>query len=338
VDDGGRIAAHHAVAQALAGLSDGELAARLTAATVLGEGVGGQVACMDVAGRPVFVKRVPLTDLERQHPGSTANLFELPLFYQYGIGSAGFGAWRELAAHTKTTGWVLGGESPNFPILHHWRVLPAVPRPVDARIDELTAYWDGSPAIRARLLALAAAAASLVLCTEFIPQTLHQWMSAGGPARYEWAGERTLAVAEFLRAKDFVHFDAHPGNVLTDEHRVYLADFGLALSPEFELSGEETAFLARHRDWDRHDIPRYLVNGLYRRFAPDADRAAVIRDCVAGNPPDGMPPEAVAVIARHGESTLFLNAFYDRLMSGPKASVSASGSGSGAVRGSSTSS
>jgi hypothetical protein len=93
VDDGGRIAAHHVIAETLARLSDGELAARLAGATVLGAGIGGQVACMEVAGRPVFVKRVPLTDLERRHPGSTANLFDLPLFYQYGIGSAGFGAW-----------------------------------------------------------------------------------------------------------------------------------------------------------------------------------------------------------------------------------------------------
>jgi serine/threonine protein kinase len=238
-----------------------------------------------------------------------------------------------------TTDWVLTGESPHFPILHHWRVLPAGPRPVNTtQIDELTAHWDGSPAVRERLLAIATATASLVLCTEFIPQTLHRWLTAGGPERVQQAGERMLAVAGFLRAHDFVHFDAHPGNVLTDGDQVYLADFGLALSAAFELSGEETAFLARHRDWDRHDIPRYLVNGLHRRLAPDADRAAFIQDCLAGNPPDGMPPEAVAVIARHGETTLLLNTFYDRLFTELKASVSAAGSGSGAVRRASTSS
>jgi hypothetical protein len=37
---------------------------------------------------------VPLTDLEQlpQHFMSTANIFGLPLSYQYGVGSAGFGA------------------------------------------------------------------------------------------------------------------------------------------------------------------------------------------------------------------------------------------------------
>jgi len=46
------------------------------------------------AGAPVFVKRIPLTHLERrpEHAGSTANLFGLPVCYQYGVGSTGFGA------------------------------------------------------------------------------------------------------------------------------------------------------------------------------------------------------------------------------------------------------
>lgn len=41
----------------------------------------------------MFVKRVPLTDLERrpENVRSTANLFELPLFCHYGIGGPGFG-------------------------------------------------------------------------------------------------------------------------------------------------------------------------------------------------------------------------------------------------------
>jgi hypothetical protein len=67
---------------------------------------------LEVAGTPVFVRRVPLTDLERrpENVRSTANLFALPVFCQYGLGGPGFGAWRELAVHTMTTNWVLTGE------------------------------------------------------------------------------------------------------------------------------------------------------------------------------------------------------------------------------------
>jgi hypothetical protein len=59
-----------------------------------------------------------------EHARSTANLFGLPTFCQYGVGGPAFGAWRELAAHTMTTNWVLGGQYQGFPMMYHWRVLP----------------------------------------------------------------------------------------------------------------------------------------------------------------------------------------------------------------------
>ncbi|HLB32770.1 MAG: hypothetical protein A3F67_09945 [Verrucomicrobia bacterium RIFCSPHIGHO2_12_FULL_41_10] len=74
----------------------------------------------------LFVKRIPLTDLERipENIMSTANLFDLPLYYQYGIGSKGFSAWRELAAHQMASNWVIAGKCPHFPLLYGWRILP----------------------------------------------------------------------------------------------------------------------------------------------------------------------------------------------------------------------
>ena len=44
---------------------------------------------LDVDGVAVFAKRIPLTDLELAHPHSTANLFELPVYCQYGVGGPG---------------------------------------------------------------------------------------------------------------------------------------------------------------------------------------------------------------------------------------------------------
>ncbi|WP_201844997.1 hypothetical protein [Myceligenerans indicum] len=80
-----------------------------------GAGIGGQAVLLEVEGTPVFVKQVRLTDLERrpQNLHSTANLFDLPMFCHYGVGTIGgpgFGAWRELAVHTMTTDWVLAGD------------------------------------------------------------------------------------------------------------------------------------------------------------------------------------------------------------------------------------
>ncbi|MGN5637018.1 protein kinase family protein, partial [Streptomyces sp. AC154] len=181
-DHHARLAAHRSVSTHLSLLSDHRLRELVRAAAPTGAGIGGRSAELDVCGRRVFVKRVPLTDLELrpENVRSTANLFGLPVFYQYGIGSAGFGAWRELAAHTITTDWVLGDDWPDFPLMYHWRVLPdSAPQGfVDefGGIDGAVAHWEGSSAVRHRLEAIGGSSASLVLFLEQVPQTLAAWL------------------------------------------------------------------------------------------------------------------------------------------------------------------
>ena len=96
-----RLAAHRIVATALAVQSDDGVAALLAGGRAAGSGIGGTVVTLEVEGVTVFAKSITLTDLELRPENrmSTANLFDLPPFYQYPIGSNGFGAWRELAAH-----------------------------------------------------------------------------------------------------------------------------------------------------------------------------------------------------------------------------------------------
>lgn len=244
---------------ALAAMGDAALEAALSAAVPLGAGIGGTVGALEVAGVPVFVKGVPLTDLERANDRSTANLFELPLAFHYGLSSAGFGAWRELAAHEAATGWVLAGACAGFPLLFHARVLPRAPA-VSADTGRRAAAW-GAPEIRRRFEAIDRATSQLVLFLERFPR------SAGADA------PGLLAVTDFLGAQGMVHFDAHLGNVLTDGASVFLTDFGQALSRDFALAPAEVAFLERHRDYDRsfvvtkagrgYDGVRALMNGFF---------------------------------------------------------------------------
>src|SRR5580693_5031846 len=126
---GARLTAHSAVSTSLALRSDRALGELVDTAVPAGSGIGGKPALLEIAGTPVFMKRVPLTDTERrlENARSTANVFALPVFCQYGIGSPGFGAWRELAVHTMTTNWVLAGDYEGFPLMYHWRVLPDSP-------------------------------------------------------------------------------------------------------------------------------------------------------------------------------------------------------------------
>jgi hypothetical protein len=215
-----------------------------------------------------------------------------------GIGSAGSGAWRELAAHLETTRWVLDGSCPSFPLTYHWRVLPG------AGADVTVAAWRQSPAVRGRLAAIASATTSLVLFLEHVPQTLHEWLTASmaaGGVHWAWVEERLLAVTEFMAGHNMVHFDVHPGNVLTDGHELYVADFGLALSARFDLTPEETEFLERHRDFDRRDAMKYLVNWLTDAYGAEA------------------PPDVAAIVERHAATTATMNAFYADLVTASSA-------------------
>jgi hypothetical protein len=297
-----RLAAYSAVSTSLALLSDRALAKVLDAAAPIGSGIGGKSALLEVAGMPVFVKRVPLTDLERwpENIRSTANLFELPLFCHYGIGGPGFGAWRELAAHAMTTSWVLADDYEGFPLMYHWRVVPdSTPLPEElSDIDGTVAFWGGGAQVRRRIEELRDSSASIALFLEYIPQNVHQWLGEQINAPGEAADgacamvERNLeAGISFMNARGLLHFDAHFQNILTDGERLYFADYGLAISSRFDLSKDESAFFKRHQNYDRCYTAMYtsqwLVTALFG--SGREDREARLRAYARGEIPAGAP-------------------------------------------------
>jgi hypothetical protein len=320
-----RLAAHSEASTSLALLGDHELAGLVEAATPLGAGIGGRSAVLHVDGVPVFVKRVPLTDVERrpENVRSTANVFGLPSFCQYGIGSPGLGAWRELAVHTMTTNWVLAGRFPGFPLMHHWRVLPDTPQPLPeelADVERAVAYWGGAPQVRERIEALRTASASVTLFLEYMPHNLHDWLGArlasdDADTACAMVDRELAAVADFLQAQGVVHFDAHFENFLTDGRRLYLADYGLALSSRFRLTPEERDFFGRHLGFDHAYTATHLVKWLatalygYGR----SEREAFIRACAEGARPEGVPPAAAGIITRYAPLAAVMADFSRRL-------------------------
>ena len=261
---------------ALASASEADLAQLLSQAETLHSGIGGNSALLTVDGTPVFVKKIPLTDLEREveHFMATSNLFKLPTFFQYGVGSAGFGAWRELVAHKMTTDWVLSDQCPNFPLMYYWCVLPtnqAAPMNEEelAALNAAVKYWAGDRGVRQRLEAIHNASANLVLFLEYVPQNLYQWLAeqlkAGDSAAQRataFVQENIQATITFISSRSFLHFDAHFQNLLTDGEIVYFSDFGLALSSAFDLTLTERAFLETHRNYDRCSSIVYLFHCL----------------------------------------------------------------------------
>ncbi|MEQ4715610.1 protein kinase family protein [Nonomuraea sp. B19D2] len=325
--DTSRLTAYSDVATSLALRGDVELGELVEQADPLGSGIGGRSALLAVAGTRVFVKRVPLTDRELlpENVRSTANVFGLPAFFNYGIGSPGFGAWRELATHIMTTNWVIAGQYPGFPLMYHWRVLPDTPPSLPeimSDVEQTIAYWGGGQEVRERIEALQRSSASLVLFLEYFPHNLSDWLGTQLRAGDEAANaacelvERELeAGVSFMNANDLLHFDAHFLNLLTDGRRIYFADFGLAISSRFDLSPDQADFFHRHRTYDRchtrtHFV-HWLASALYGRKWGDHDD--LVRAWAGGEPPAGVPEAAAAILTRHSALALVMDNFYRRL-------------------------
>ncbi|WP_354384521.1 protein kinase family protein [Streptomyces sp. PvR034] len=324
---GARLAAYGAVSTSLGLYGDHELRELVDTAAPLGAGIGGTSALLEVDGTPVFVKRLPLTDLERrpENVRSTANLFGLPAFCHPGLGvpgSPGWGAWRELAVHTMTTNWVLAQDHEGFPLMYHWRVLPhhgqALPAEL-ADVERTVAYWGGGARVRHRIEALRDSSASVALFLEYIPRNLHDWLGVQVKADEESA-ERACAMVvreleagtSFMNARGLLHLDGHFQNVLTDGERLFFTDYGLALSSRFDLSKEEVEFFAEHQSYDRcytvTHLVQWLVTALYG-YERD-ERVAFVRACARGEPPRGVPSRIAAILTRHAPVAAVMTDYY----------------------------
>lgn len=289
-------------------------------------GVGGESGIVDVDGVSVFTKRIPLSDREVANQGSTANLFDLPMYCQYGMGGPGFNAWRELAANVIVTNAVLAGETQSFPMLHHWRVLPGR-SPIAAEhadIDTVVAAQDGHPAVRTRLEALATATCSLVLFCEYVPYPVADWLR-DDPAGKAVTVERQLSeIVTFLRDRELLHMDGHFGNMRTDMERIYLCDFGLATSLHFELSAAERDFVEQHVTHDAGYASMRLVDWLVTdvcdipisRSAGGTVAREYIAQCAAGRIPEDVPPIVAAILSRHAPAAVKMSTFYRSLFDG----------------------
>ncbi|WP_128430046.1 serine/threonine-protein kinase [Streptomyces cyaneus] len=321
-----RLTAHTDIATSLALLSDHALVDLVESGAPLGTGIGGRSTLIEMDGRRVFVKRVPLTDVELrpENVRSTANLLGLPACFHYGIGSPGFGAWRELAVHTMTTNWVLAGRFEGFPLTHHWRVLPDAPQPLPeplADVERAVAYWGGSPQVRDRIEQLRTASTSLALFLEYVPHTLHDWFGAqlrtdGAEAACAWVEQRLRATTDFLHGRELLHFDAHFDNILTDGQQLYLADYGLALSARFRLTPQEREFFDRHRLYDRCYTATRLVNWLATALYGYGleERETFVRDCADGMRPEGIPRAAADIIVQYAPLAAAVGDFSRRLV------------------------
>jgi hypothetical protein len=328
---GARRKTHFRMSSEIAAMSNAEIRA------LLGEGETnpgwGTHQTVDVGGAQVFVKSVPVTELEYANAFSTRNLYDMPLYYNYGVGSAGFGAFRELLTHIATTNWVLEGATPYFPLLYQFRLLPfeGARTLIDSqRRDGYVRYWGGSEAIGRYFDERIKAKHDLVLFLEHVPHTLSSWL-VQHPDQCEVALEDLRSAIAFLSAQGIVHFDAHFFNILTDGEQAYLTDFGLALARRFDLRADERQFLADHEYYDYGEVLwslGYLLVEMYEKLSEE-NRLAVLDTCGVqhGTPPRemlsaltrsieqlvepmGLHPGIVAPVRKYRDVIVLMDEFY----------------------------
>ncbi len=211
----------------------------------------GKMSVTKINGKKVFIKKLPCTSLEHRNHLDTSNLFDLPTFYNYGVGSAGINCFRELQMHIKTTGWVLNGDIVNFPLLYHWRVAPVrsklLTKTVRDKISREARYWNSDKNIKKYLLERAKAPFEIIMVIEYFPTVLHKWLKndINNVISFE---KQVYPILDHLHDNNIIHFDAHQGNFMVDNHGIiYLTDFGLVLDTTFNLSAAEIRFFNRNR-------------------------------------------------------------------------------------------
>lgn len=330
-----RIKNFGAISSELALLSDMRLAALLANSELVETSTGGRTTTLKIAGSDVFVKKVRLTDLDRrpENMTSTANLFNLPTFLQYGlsgIASPGFGVWRELAAHVLTTNWVLTSECSNFPLMYHWRILPKgkPPSPTVEQLKEVerdTKYWNNAAGVRNRLIENLSASAEIVLFLEYFPENVHQWLRkqiAIGGTQADSAcllvEKSLIATSDFMKSHGFLHFDAHFHNILTDGRELFFADYGLALSKKYDLAQAEKDFYQAHENYDLCYTMAHLVKWILIELFGADNYQATLRECAQGKLPEKLSPVISKIVSRHLPVAVIMNKFFTQIINESK--------------------
>lgn len=298
----------------------------------------GKSQTIEIERSKVFVKRVPLTDIEYEYMFSTRNVYDLPTYYNYGIGSAGLGIFRELVTHIKTTNWVLEGAIVSFPLLYHYRIIPFFGEraAVDMeRHERYVSYWGGNANIDRYILDRASANYELVLFLEYIPHTVSNWLLAH-PGKVSMVLADMQVTITFMRSKGMIHFDNDFSNMLTDGWQTYLADFGLVLDKQFTLTPAEQLFYKQHSWYDYANLLWNLGDHLFWIYSAlsEADQHSIATQCgisagltfdeiiplllhhldeLAANEPMKLDWSYVASIRKYRSVIDFMNTFHSTL-------------------------
>ena len=208
-----------------------------------------------ISGYDVFMKKIPLTTLEYNNMFDTSNLYNLPTFYNYPIGSAGINCFRELTMHIKTTNWVLEGKMKNFIMMYHYRIIKKENHIIDEIQKEninkkVKTKWNNNKNIKNYLMERLNAPYEIIVVMEYFPITLNEWLKQDITNVYLYE-KQIYPLLNFLQEQHVIHFDSHSKNVVVSkEGIIYMIDFGLVLDLEFNLTKEEIKLFRKNTMFD----------------------------------------------------------------------------------------
>jgi serine/threonine protein kinase len=211
----------------------------------------GENKIIEMNGIKIFCKKIPVADLFAKKQFETKNLYNLPMYYNYGIGSAGFSPWRELLLHIKTTNFVLSGQIENFPLLYHYRIIEENSGKIDTEhIEEKVKNWNDNQNIKKYLEERESASIKIIMFLEHIEYNLSKALSLQ-KISYTNALSQAFPIIKYLNEHDILHMDSHPYNYLVDNNgKLYLSDFGISIDREFNLSSDEISFMKNNSSYD----------------------------------------------------------------------------------------
>jgi serine/threonine protein kinase len=213
--------------------------------------------------------------------------------------------------------------------MYHWRVLKRpdhYPPIYDelADISSMVEFW-GTPFIRNRVEELEESVYSVVLFFEYVPYNLHDWLTDqvaigenAATSAFSIVDSNLRSAVSYMNANGLIHFDVHFKNVLTDGHRVYITDFGIATSSLFDLSESELEFIELNKTHDGCYVVTQLVNWLVTALTNTVnrdERIDFIRRCAKGDESPEIMDSAAKIIMRYAPIAVVINDFYTELIS-----------------------
>lgn len=222
-----------------------------------------------------------------------------------------------------TTNWVFARKCSNFPLMYHWRILEAASTPpMNAeqikKLEDDFRYWDNSSAVRKRLEQIHNSSACILLFFEYIPHTLYQWFGSQLVAEetneeltISFVEEELAEINKFLKSQNFIHFDAHFENILTDGRSLYLSDFGLSLSLAFDLSKEEVEFFKNHIIYDQCCLAVNLLHCIIVSTSGKDKWPLLMKKSFKSR--ENFLSKPLHSIKRYGKIALVMDEFYKRL-------------------------